>query len=718
MGGPLPALSERVWSSGNDETAVAAGADPVWLVAARVRAGFGQGKLVTVAATWLSERPVWVYLLLALLVGVAYWPALFYGFVDYDDNVYVFENSHVQSGLSLAGLRWAWTTAHANFWHPVTWLSHMLDCQLYGLKAAGHHLTSLLLHAANALLLLAVLKRMTGAFWLSVWVAACFALHPLRVESVAWIAERKDVLSVLFLMLTLGAYTRYAEDSRKKEEWRMQNEGARFTFHASRYYLLSLCFFALGLMSKPMLVTLPVVLLLLDYWPLRRFGFSAPPRQGQAPWALVGEKVPFLGLAIVFSLLTIWAEHRGGALLSLTRAPWELRLSNAPVSCLRYLAKTFWPTDLAVLYPLPDAWPAELVAASYLLLAGITFGVLITARRYPFLGVGWLWYVVTLLPVIGLVQVGKHAMADRYTYIPSIGVFIAVIWALGQIASRRPRLRALLVIVALVGVVACVGQTRLQVRHWENTKALFAHAASVTTRNFVAHSNLGRELLAEGKTDEAIAQYDLALQIEPRNGGAHTDRGYALAEAGRYLEAIPCFQTALSLKSDFAPARKGLGAALGELGRYNEAAVEFERLVQLTPQDAGAHFNLALALRMSHQQGLAAAHYRAALRLNPDQPEALNDLAWILATHPEPTLRDGAEAVQLAERLCQLAGAPNALFLGTLAAAYAEAGRFTNAVQTAEQARALALAAGETQGVETTEKQLGFYRAGKPFRSE
>jgi len=289
---------------------------------------------------------------------------------------------------------------------------------------------------------------------------------------------------------------------------------------------------------------------------------------------------------------------------------------------------------------------------------------------------------------------------------------------MGQIASRRPRLRTLLVIVALVGLVVCVGQTRLQVRHWANTKALFAHAASVTTRNFVAHSNLGRELLAEGKTDEAIAQYDLALQIEPRNGGAHTDRGYALAEAGRYLEAIPCFQTALSLKSDFAPARKGLGAALGELGRYNEAAVEFERLVQLTPQDAGAHFNLALALRMSHQQALAAAHYRAALRLNPDQPEALNDLAWILATHPEPTLRDGAEAVQLAERLCQLAGAPNALFLGTLAAAYAEAGRFTNAVQTAEQARALALAAGEMQGVQTTEKQLGFYRAGKPFRSE
>ena len=670
------------------------------------------------AATWLSGRPVWVYLLLALTAGVAYWPALHHGFVDYDDNVYVFENSHVQSGLGLAGIKWAWTTAHANFWHPVTWLSHMLDCQLYGSKPAGHHLTSLVLHAASALLLLAVLKRMTGALWRSALVAAFFALHPLRVESVAWVAERKDVLSVFFLMLTLGAYTRYAEERRKKDEGRMQNPGPRITHYAPRFYLLSLCLFALGLMSKPVLVTLPVVLLLLDYWPLRRFEFSAPPRQGQALWALVWEKVPFLGLAVIFGLVTVWAENRGGAILSLARAPWELRLANAPVAYLRYLAKTFWPAGLAVHYPLPDAWPAELVATSYLLLAGITFAVLFTARRYPFLFVGWLWYVVTLLPVIGLVQVGKHAMADRYTYIPSIGVSIAGIWALGQIASRRRRLRALFVIVAVVGLVACVGQTRLQVRHWENTKALFAHAASVTTRNFVAHSNLGRELLVEGKTDEAIAQYDLALQIEPGNGGAHTDRGLALAEAGRYLEAIPCFQTALSLKSDFAPARKGLGAALGELGRYSEAVVEFERLVQLTPQDAGAHFNLALASRMSGQPAVAAAHYRAALRLKPDQPEALNDLAWILATHPDPTLRNGAQAVQLAERLCQLAGAPNALFLGTLAAAYAEAGRFTNAVQTAEQARALALAAGETQRVQTTEKQLGFYRAGKPFRSE
>jgi len=668
-----------------------------------------------------SNRSVWIYPLLALLVFAAYSPILHNGFVNFDDNVYVYENPHVLSGLNLAGLKWVWGTAYASNWHPITWLSHMLDCQLYGLKPAGHHVTSLLLHLASALLLLAVLKRMTGSLWCSTLVAAFFALHPLRVESVAWVAERKDVLSVFFLMLTLLAYTHHVQKSKatqKIETPGPQSLVSKLGPLASGPYCMSLLFFALGLMSKPMLVTLPVLLLLLDYWPLRRFTFIGTAGQSKKLRPLVLEKLPFFAMAAASCAVTLWAQTQGDAIRSLARVPWELRFSNVFVSYVRYLGKIFWPTDLAVLYPLPDAWPGWLVATSCLLLGGVTVVTVVTARRYPFLLVGWSWYLLTLVPVIGLVQVGRQSIADRYTYMPSIGLFIAVVWALREIANRRPRLRMLLVVVAAVCLTACDGMTWLQLHYWKNSKALFAHAAKVTTRNFVAHSNLGWELMAEGKLSEAIAEYDLAVQYEPNEAGVRADRAMALAKAGRYPEAITSFQTALQLKPEFVLALKNLGVVLGELGRYREAAVEFERLVQLTPQDADAQFNLALAFRMSGQSALAVPHYRATLRLKPDQPEALNDLAWILATHSDPQVRNGAEAVQLAERLRQVAKTPNALFLITLSAAYAEAGHFTNAVNTAEQARDLAQATGESELAQNAVKCLASYRAGKPYRSQ
>ncbi len=462
---------------------------------------------------------------LALITFAVYWPVLRHGFVSYDDQPYVTENVHVQAGLTKASVIWAWSTFHASNWHPVTWLSHILDCQMHGLKAGGHHFTSLLIHVANVVLLFAVLRRMTGAMWRSAVVAALFAWHPLHVESVAWVAERKDVLSTLFWLLTMAAYASYVESQRRRPGAKLQIQGR---------YILALLFFALGLLSKPMVVTLPLVLLLLDYWPLHRITFSAArnaqgkegsetrgPPAGLTWRELVMEKTPFLVLTVLSCIVTLVAQRAGGALASTGVVPPALRLTNAVVSYVRYVEKIFWPQKLAVFYPLPTAWPWELVAAAAVFLAAVSIAAIVERRRRPYLCVGWFWFVGTLAPVIGLVQAGLQAMADRYTYVPSIGLFIVAAWGGAELAAKwSPGKWAPAAVASAAALTGCLVLTHIQLQYWKDSVVLFQHALAVTGPNSVACINEGAALAAQGALAEGITQLREGIQLNPDNGYA------------------------------------------------------------------------------------------------------------------------------------------------------------------------------------------------------
>jgi hypothetical protein len=450
------------------------------------------------------RRSLVIGLGLLAAIGVVYWPVRHFEFINFDDDVYVWANPEVQNGLTLRGLAWAFTTGHAGNWHPLTWLSHMLDCQLFGVNAGAHHLVNVLFHAANTLLLFGVLKRMTGARWRSALVAALFALHPLHVESVAWVAERKDVLSTCFWLLTLWAYVRYVQ----KPEIHYSTAALRPL--TSWNYWLALVFFVCGLMSKPMVVTLPLVLLLLDYWPLNRVAGCKLPAASSDPerstlLALVWEKVPFLALAGVSCGLTLWVQQRGGAVASVESLPLGLRTGNAVVAYVRYLGHAFWPGGLAVFYPY-QAWSLPTVVGAGVLLAGVTGVVVWRGRSERHLLVGWLWYLATLIPVIGLVQVGGQSLADRYTYVPLIGMFVLVAWGMPR-SLTQPRLGKLAMIAAASAVLcACAVLSWVQVHHWRDSETLFRYALKVTTGSAQAHNNLGVALAAQGKLAEAVAE--------------------------------------------------------------------------------------------------------------------------------------------------------------------------------------------------------------------
>jgi tetratricopeptide (TPR) repeat protein len=791
--------------------------------------------------------------MLVLVTIAVYWPVTGYDFVDYDDGSYVFQNTHVTGGLTWNGVKWAFTTLYFGIWHPLTWISHMLDCQVFGLRPGGHHLTSLLLHAANTVLLFGVLRRMTGALWRSALVAALFALHPLHVESVAWVAERKDVLSTFFVMLTLGAYVRYAEGRRGKAESRKQkaengsggvevqspaskvqgrwsvisNQTSRaraaatalrttgsrslITDHRSLFYLLSLAFFALALMSKPMVVTLPVILLLLDYWPLGRISLKSnvqspkPEDLSHGPGAarksyildrILLEKLPFVLAALLTSLLTLHAGHRYGSLPSLANCPLTARMANAVISYARYLLEAFWPSDLAVFYPFPATLSLLSVAGAGLLLLGISVAAFCVARRWPYVVVGWLWYLATLLPVIGLIQLAGYSHADRYTYVPLIGVFVLLVWGAHDLTKRwRYGLKAVAV-AGSVAIVLCLALTRQQLGHWKNGETLFRHALEVTESSYVAHNNLGVALHKKGQTDEAISQYQEALRLNPELAEAHYNLGNVVCEQGRIDEAISQYQEALRLKPDYAEAhytlgvaldKKGqidgaisqyqealrlkpdyaeahynLGTALDKKGQTDEAISQYQEALRLKPDYAEAHNNLGIALDQKDQIDGAISHYQEALRLKPDffQPHlalaqilprlgrlrnaafhmdeflrlcpranleapknpvrepalgALNDLAWLLATSQPAKDRDGVRAVRFAERACELTQYKRTILVGTLAAAYAEAGQFDEAIAAAQKARALALAAGQKDLAARNQKLLELYQAHQPY---
>jgi tetratricopeptide (TPR) repeat protein len=551
---------------------------------------------------------------LAIVTIAVFWQVGNHEFISFDDNDYVTENRQVQDGITLKGIAWAFSEPHAHNWHPLTWISHMLDCQVFGLRPGRHHLVNLFFHVANTLLLFLILRRMTNALWQSAFVAAVFALHPLHVESVAWVAERKDVLSTFFWMLTMGAYVYYVERPGYKR------------------YLLVFVFLVLGLMSKPMLVTLPFVLLLLDYWPLRRLqgeqssapiaaATSQPARRSKkkqksrqqsgkdtvqtkgtvelrALWpkirALLKEKIPFFIITIVFCFVTFYAQQ-------LVVKPMELyplgdRIANALISYISYIGKMLWPLKLSIFYPYAAialfSWQA---VSALLVLLLTTYLTIRGARRFPYLIVGWLWYLGTLIPVIGLVQVGLQSMADRYTYITFIGIFVMVAWGVPELLNRWRYRKFALATVSVVIFLALTVLTYVQIGYWRNNIALYGHAIAVTTPNSWVENNMGNALNLQGKKDEAIAHFRKAISIS-NEADAHYNLGTVLASQGKLDEAINQFRESISISPGYAKAHNNLGNALLYQGRLDEAIASYREALRLNPDYEMALKNLKNAL--------------------------------------------------------------------------------------------------------------------------
>ena len=562
--------------------------------------------------------------------------AFHYPFITYDDRLYVSENPHVLGVLTWSNILWAFTTWHTGNWHPLTWLSLMVDAQFFGNNAGGFHLTNVLLHAVNSVLLFLVLRQLTGFEWRSAFVAALFAVHPVHVESVAWISERKDVLSALFFILALGAYVRYVAQP-----------------GALRFALVALLF-VLGLLAKSMLVTLPFVLLLLDFWPLDRVRGQRSDVRGQNWFTLLLEKLPLFAIAAIFAVITFLAQRSAGSTMPMTVFPFGARVENALLAYERYLAKLFWPCDLTLPYPFSRSIDIFEICWAAALLIAISFVTIKTARHRGYLLAGWLWFLGMLLPVIGLVQVGPQAMADRYMYLPAIGIFIAVTWASADAAARM-RLPVFVTAAFSTAVLCALGWLCLvQLGYWRNSETLFQHTLAVHPREIVSLRNLASAYALERRPRDAIATLELLL----------TER----------------------------------------------------------PQDAAAHFHLAQALQQIGGERRAADEYEAALRFARESDKrnvtgsALNNLAWIRATSSDPALRDGAGAVRLAERSCALSPNPDAGQLDTLAAAYAEAGDFGRAIETAERGLQLAESAKNKALAAQIREHVDLYRERRPLR--
>jgi len=803
---------------------------------------------------WLSRRgadSIGISAVLFIAVVWTFLPSMRNGFVDYDDVLFVTGNAQVQGGVTGQNVRWAFTNEVGANWHPLTTLSHMLDCELYGLRPWGHHLTNVLLHAANAVLLFFVFRRMTGALWRCAVLAALFALHPLRVESVTWVSERKDVLSTLFWMLTMLAYARYVQQCNARSP------------KSRAAYALALVWFACGLMSKPMLVTLPFVLLLLDYWPLGRTvpsgmrsaerGDGSPGSGRSSPWLrLVWEKAPLFGLAAAGSAVAFAVQEGASNIPAASVLPFATRVANAVVSYCRYLGTLFWPVDLSPFYPYPASWGVAVVFWSGFALACISVLMVVFGWRRGYLLTGWFWFVGTLVPVIGLVQIGRQSMADHYTYIPGIGVLLIVVWGVHELTARRRFQAVAGLVVSVTAGLVCVSLTRQQIGHWKDDETLWRHALTVTRDNDFAHYNLAFALAQQGDLDEAIGHYREAIRINPGKANVHDGLAFALVKRQRFSEAIQEYEQVLRLSPDDAAAHNALGSLLAGQGRFEEAIARFAEALRLEPGFLEAHYNLGLALasRGGHREAatqfrevlrlkpdhpnaarkldqmlealgepdsaiaryreavrskpgdarahavlgrmlletgqldeaikhcseaarlepknaelqyrlgaalarkgeadkaapqfelaldldpkFTAAHYamgilcehrnqipealkhwREAARLAPQWPDPLNNLAWILATDPRAELRDGAEAVKLAARAVGLSHTNNAEMLDTLAAAYAEAGRFAEASATARQAQAAAVALGSEALAEQIGQRLALYSGSQPYR--
>lgn len=576
-----------------------------------------------------SGQKKFALLCLVLVLGTAilYWPIIHHPFINFDDLQYVVENPHVNTGLSVTNFVWAFTTSEQANWHPLTWLSHQMDCTLFGVNPGAVHFVNLLYHVANTLLLFIFLRSATGAIWRSAFVAALFAWHPLHVESVAWVAERKDVLSTFFWLLTLLAWLRYARSAGGGTGASPSHSVPQAIF----YYIAALLLCACGLMSKPMVVTLPCVLLLMELWPLNRIaGFQTEIPNAEIPRCppvsvgrIILEKLPFFALVIAGSVVTFLVQSGGGAVSGLAVRE---RLANAVLAYARYTAKIFWPTDLAIVYPHPKHWPLLLALAAVAVLLVWTFLCVYNWRKRPFLAVGWFWFLGTLVPTIGVIQVGAQAMADRYTYIPSIGLFVAVTWGVAEYFSARESGKFMLPFLAGSSLFGCIGATSLQINFWRDSITLFRHALEVTTDNYVAANCLGKAyeqagdsthalilyrasveteprypysqfnlamaLLDIGQTDEALQHLQVAAALEPRDAEIQFDLGIYFAQHYSWTNAVNCFSNSLAVRPNFAPAQFGLGGALANLGRAAEAAPHFREALRLDPKLLQAKTNL------------------------------------------------------------------------------------------------------------------------------
>ena len=608
---------------------------------------------------WLT---IGVSVFLLGLTWLVFGQTLRYDFVNYDDPSYVYQNTRITSGINLANIAWAFTHVHSENWHPLTTITHMLDCQLHGLNAGWHHFTNVLLHAMAVVLLFVALERMTGALWRSAFVSAVFAVHPLHVESVAWIAERKDVLSAFFFMLTLLAYLRYT---------RAPSIG--------RYLTVALVL-ALGLMSKPMLVTLPFILLLLDYWPLGRFEGHRS-NTGRQVLQLVVEKIPLIGLSAVSSIVTFLAQR--GAIGWTEQLPVPERISNALIAYVVYIRQMFWPARLAVFYPHPEntvqVWEISLALIA---LVGITAAAFVFRKKAPYFVTGWLWYLGMLVPVIGLVQVGWQGHADRYTYLPQIGLYIAVTWALTDLIRSWRFQRTALSAAALIVIGALSWRGWLQTSYWRDSETLFTHALAVTSNNDVALNNLGIIFLDKGQLDDAISKLQAAIDLRPENAPAHDNLAKALLRKGQVAEAMVHYRKFLELEPANVEARNTLGTALIQQGHVKEAIDQW--------QDA--------------------------LAFQPDNGNAASNLAWVFATCPEDSIRDGTRAVELGEKAFRISGGKIPMIYKVLAAAYAENGRFADAVETAQRGAELATSQGNPPLAAELESNIALYQSGRPLR--
>lgn len=757
-----------------------------------------------------STVAVCLSFLIAALTVVCYWPVRSHQFVTFDDEHYLFDSGYVAKGLTWSGVTWALQTGYFSNWHPLTWLSYMLDAQIYGMSPGGFHLTNLLFHTANSLLLFLLLKSMTQRLWPSALVAAVFAWHPLHVESVAWVSERKDVLSTFFFLLTLFSYHRYVTEHRDSRQ--VPNK-------RSHYYLLSILFFMLALASKQMVVTLPCVLLLLDVWPLQRISLNSGRKElASSALVLMLEKLPFFIIAFAASAVAFAVQKAGGSVSSLEAFPMRLRIANSLFAYVAYISNIFWPANLAPVYPMSSQYSLVGILAAAMFLGGVSAFVVFRVRQNPFLSVGWFWFIGTLVPVIGLVQVGAQARADRYTYIPSIGLSIALIWAVDAASRYLPRRFQMLAVPTIAAFAALLVCTRVQVGYWHDSEKLFRHAIAAVPHNYLGYNCLGTALDRLGRKDDALsawkealrlapyfpeAQYNLgtslltqgrllealphleaavhetpnnanarenlgnaylkldrlesataqyasaaalapdnavflqvlgsvlvrqskwseaalvlteALRLDPKSADANRNLGIARINQGKRAEAIRLFSEAVRIEPDSSDNRFNLGLAFLEDNQPGRAAAQFAQCLRADPNETRSHYRLGVALSQQHQVKDAIFHFHEALRLTPEFPDAMNELARLLACASEDELRDGAGAVKLAEKACAMTNNQQANMLTTLAAAYAEVGRFPEAIVAAQRARDLAASNGQGALAAKAGELLALCQSGHPLR--
>ncbi|OEU63720.1 MAG: hypothetical protein BBJ57_13635 [Desulfobacterales bacterium PC51MH44] len=655
------------------------------------------------------RHDIWICLLLVVATFIVYWQVRNFEFVNFDDSYYILENNYVKDGITVKGIVWAFSHKVIDYWRPISWLSHMLDCHLYGLNPGMHHASNLIIHIVSGILLFHVLKLMTGTLWRSAFVAALFLLHPLNVESVAWVAERKNVLSTLFWMITMLVYVGYV---------RRPGIGK---------YLLLLLVFSIGLMTKPTLITLPFVLLLLDYWPLCRFEVGqAGCGDNNEATALAGsssiralffrlclEKVPMIVLSAVSVSLTILSVPD---VIALEIVPMKMRVANALVSYLKYIGAMFWPHRLAFYYPPPEAIPLWQATGAGFFLICISLLVLRVVRTRPYV-VGWLWYIGTLLPAIGLLQSGLWpAIADRFVYVPLIGLFIMISWGVADLSVWWRHRKVVLAAVAAVVLLALMAKTWTQTAYWTNSSMLFNQALKVTRNNSIAHNELAKTLAKQNRLDEAIDHYLEALRINPIFDDACYNLGIAFTRKGNDVDAISYYKKGLQIKPDNAKAHNNLGSLYIRMGNIKDAVYHYHEALRIDPSHAGSYYNLGKIYNNQGKITDAILNYRNALHLKPNMTQALYNLSWIFATHENDKIRNGEEAVKLAEKLCKITQYKQSLALDALAAAYAETGRFDAAVSTAQKGHKLALLYGPKELVLGLKKRLRLYKVGRPYR--